>query len=1231
MFYPNNHGKTQSFHFRNFIFPVILFACSINLCHAQQVTEVITDFNSFWKSTTASQNPTFPNTSHNVLSFKYNGVMYSTGVNNTRLTDSSITYTAGDFRAFPVATVGGTVTSGASIYIALASRYDGIPNGFSNPLPSLKIKDVLIDGVNGLDLGTGATNIPASALVNFPISTVISSSIADSKPDILVSQIASPTSTGDTLYFVNSSGVVVGNKVAINWNTINKLGTYYLDLYTLPNGSLCDTARISGTFDKETTREIRLAAYTLSDFGITTGNASSVAGFILKASGTSDPAFIAYNADAFIIPAPIITVQPVSQVVCPNVSNSVTFSVTATGGSLTYQWRKNNTDIPGATASTYTIASVISSSAGAYSVIVSNPVGSVSSNIAYLNTAIAVQPSPTVQTIVTGAACTLSVNATNATSYQWKKAGVNISGANSASYEINPVTASSAGDYTVQVINSTSGGCANIVSSIVTVVPSTTLYSKSSGNLNLPVTWGVATDGSGSSPVDFSRSEHTFVVKNNAVTGGNLTIAGTLDLGNAITSISANTTLDAQKIIRSGTGSLAGTSTSNLTVRDNSNIYFQAGNDMLKYFTIHGGNINLNSSLSITGGLVPGSVIIYGGRLNTNGNLTLKSTTTGTANIGSITGGGIINGDVTMERYIPASRGWRLLSAPVNAIGAPTINADWQEGLTTASANPNLYPGYGVKIAGGTTGNGFDQSITNSPFIKVYNQGSNTFTSLPTNPGTNIPISTYPAYFLYIRGDRSIDLMQGLGAGITSTTLRTKGKVNAGNQAMPVNASGYTLVGNPYPSSIDFSSLSKSNVKNAFYVWDPKLAGSNGLGGYVTFIWNSSTSTYDATASVSPVSQYIPSGEAFFVSSLDNSTSGTLTFKETDKTTDNNNQVFRNTATAEKLKVNLYLKNSSDSAILMDGVLATYDEYNSDGVDNDDAIKLNGSNESIGIKREGKMLSIERRKEITANDTLFLNLYQMRIQNYKLEVIAGNMNQPGMIAVIKDSYSNMINNMPLDLNGTTSIPFSINSDPASYAINRFSIVFTRQITLPLSITSVNAARKGKVVEVSWTTSGEKDVDHYEIERAIDGVHFNPINNTPAKGSNGEIKYKVVDNNPLDADNYYRVRSIERSGRIDYSSIVKVRTVISDQQPSVTVYPNPVTGNQVSLQFANVPNGNYIIHVFNTSGQLMMDKNIDYDGNSGIVNIEINAVLSPGKYEIKISGKQVALDFPLLKK
>ncbi len=76
--------------------------------------------------------------------------------------------------------------------------------------------------------------------------------------------------------------------------------------------------------------------------------------------------------------APAITVQPVQQLV--NAGGAVTFSLTVTGtGPFTYQWRRNGEAIPAATAAELTLASVQPANAGAYSVVVTNASGSVTS------------------------------------------------------------------------------------------------------------------------------------------------------------------------------------------------------------------------------------------------------------------------------------------------------------------------------------------------------------------------------------------------------------------------------------------------------------------------------------------------------------------------------------------------------------------------------------------------------------------------------------------------------------------------------------------------------------------------------------------------------------------------------------------------------------------------------------------------------------------------------------
>ena len=81
---------------------------------------------------------------------------------------------------------------------------------------------------------------------------------------------------------------------------------------------------------------------------------------------------------------PTITLQPVSQSVPPG--SGVTFSVSATGSvPLSYQWRLNGANIPGATGPAYSISNVQPTNGGSYDVLVANSFGAVASLIATLN------------------------------------------------------------------------------------------------------------------------------------------------------------------------------------------------------------------------------------------------------------------------------------------------------------------------------------------------------------------------------------------------------------------------------------------------------------------------------------------------------------------------------------------------------------------------------------------------------------------------------------------------------------------------------------------------------------------------------------------------------------------------------------------------------------------------------------------------------------------------------
>jgi PKD repeat protein len=126
-------------------------------------------------------------------------------------------------------------------------------------------------------------------------------------------------------------------------------------------------------------------------------------------AGTNTLARVAY-VTATNAPPQIVT-QPQDQTV--GLGSNATFTVVATGTPpLTYQWRFNGTNISGAATSAYTKSNVQLSDAGPYSVVVSNPVTSVTSSNANLSLSLDL-------ILVTGAAYTqnfdgMGANGTNA-------------------------------------------------------------------------------------------------------------------------------------------------------------------------------------------------------------------------------------------------------------------------------------------------------------------------------------------------------------------------------------------------------------------------------------------------------------------------------------------------------------------------------------------------------------------------------------------------------------------------------------------------------------------------------------------------------------------------------------------------------------------------------------------------------------------------------------------------
>lgn len=453
------------------------------------ITEIVTNWNAgnnqgYWRSSAPSDVANQqPDNFHSIMSFNYGGVRYSTGgetavtsvLSTAGITAGSgtgTTYVQGNFRALPIRNLSGPTGPNSSAggnpnLIALGKLADGNPNGWNATAPTvrgLSVKDVLIDGVRGLGIGSGVTNLPSTSIFEFEAQGIVNAAVlTDNVPDVLVSQIAVPSSnnsaeSGFNAYsvycFTDENGEIVGNPVQIALNNINAIGRYKVDFYNLNGAQLNNATLNQGTTVAPETRDIRMVGYKLSEFGITDGNRASVKKFVVMPSGTSDPAFMAYNRDSFSIPAPEITEQPQSAAVCPGAGATfnVTVAATSTGTETpTYQWERNGvaiqngtttwgSTVSGATTATLSISNISQQDYAVYRCVVTNTSGSAFSNAAYLNT-VSVYTSPATETCINNAVTLQATTVGNNPQYKWfvnttnsTTGGTEIANQNTASY-----------------------------------------------------------------------------------------------------------------------------------------------------------------------------------------------------------------------------------------------------------------------------------------------------------------------------------------------------------------------------------------------------------------------------------------------------------------------------------------------------------------------------------------------------------------------------------------------------------------------------------------------------------------------------------------------------------------------------------------------------------------------------------------------------------------------------
>lgn len=161
---------------------------------------------------------------------------------------------------------------------------------------------------------------------------------------------------------------------------------------------------------------------------------------------------------------------------------------------------------------------------------------------------------------------------------------------------------------------------------------------------------------------------------------------------------------------------------------------------------------------------------------------------------------------------------------------------------------------------------------------------------------------------------------------------------------------------------------------------------------------------------------------------------------------------------------------------------------------------------------------------------------------------------------------------------------------------------------PLSvnvISDLKVENKESSVQLDW--KGLANATAFEIERAEDGWHFYPI----ASVSNAIFSYN--DKQPLDGQNYYRIKNVLPDGTYQYSNIESIL-----YKNDIQVFPNPVQ-DRLYVKGLDISGKIIKLEVRDALGRLFVES------DTGQLPLSLKT-LPDGLYFLKIEGKQRLMKF-----
>jgi len=178
------------------------------------------------------------------------------------------------------------------------------------------------------------------------------------------------------------------------------------------------------------------------------------------------------------------------------------------------------------------------------------------------------------------------------------------------------------------------------------------------------------------------------------------------------------------------------------------------------------------------------------------------------------------------------------------------------------------------------------------------------------------------------------------------------------------------------------------------------------------------------------------------------------------------------------------------------------------------------------------------------------------------------------------------------------------------------------ITVPLEWVDFWGENREVLNYLEWSVGNERNVSHYEVERAIDnGYDFEYIGEVAGKGDSYEVVTYSFNDEDLNESGsyYYRIKQVDHDGFFSYTDVIVIDVnVEKEDEVRVVIYPNPVEADGfLNINITSTKEKVVSGQIYDMKGSLISELD-EGNTNVGIKNIQIDMSTYPmGAYIIRV--------------